>query len=108
MKDQGLAMDESSSHGFSMQLIEDVCKKCETVFTIQDLLARFPVYSSSNALRVLEVIQEVFMDIPNFEESLALFNLHVPTAQSDVNKWFDFENIELGIDVYDDTDLPEL
>lgn len=83
-------------------------KKCETIFTLQDLLTRFPVFSTSNALRVLEVIQEVFMDIPNFEESLALFNLHVSTAESDVNKWFDFDNIELGIDVYNDTDLQEL
>ena len=69
MRSDGIAMDESCSHGFSIQLIEDVTRNCETIFTLQDLLTRFAVFSTSNALRVLEVIQEVFMDIPNFEES---------------------------------------
>lgn len=97
MRSEGIAMDESCSHGFSIQLIEAVTKNCETIFTLQDLLTCFPVFSTANALRVLEVIQEVFMDIPNFEESLALLNLHCSAAESDANKWFDFDDIELGL-----------
>ena len=109
MRSEGIAMDESCSHGFSIQLIEDVSRNCETIFTLQDLLTRCPVFSTSNALRVLEVIQEVFLDIPNFEESLALLNLHgSTTAESDANKWFDFDDIELGLETYTDTELNEL
>ena len=38
MRSEGIAMDESCSHGFSIQLIEDVTRNCETIFTLQDLL----------------------------------------------------------------------
>ena len=66
------------------------------------------MFSTSNALRVLEVIQEVFMDIPNVEESLALLRVHGSTTESDANKWFDFDDIELGLEIYTDTELHEL
>ena len=104
MRSEGIAMDESCSHGLSIQLIEDVSRNCETIFTLQDLLTRFPVFSTSNVLRVLEVI----IDIPNFEESVALLNLHGSTAESDANKWVDFGDIELGLEIYTDTELLEL
>ena len=41
MKMEGLSLDESSSHGFSMQLIEDITNNCETIFTVQDLTVNF-------------------------------------------------------------------
>ena len=44
------------------------------------------------------------MDIPSFEKSLALLNLHGSTAESDGNKWFDFDHIELGLEIYTDCD----
>ena len=69
MKMGGLSLDESLSHGFSMQLIEDITNNCETIFTVQDLTVNFPVFSVSNSLRILEVIQEVFMD--------SFLNLHL-------------------------------
>lgn len=69
MRVEGLSLDNSSSHGFSMQLIEDITSNCVTIFTVPDLICNFPVFSISNSLRILEVIQEVFMDIPNLEET---------------------------------------
>ena len=65
MKIEGLSLDESSSHGVSMQLREDITNNCKTIFTVQDLTVNFPVFSISNSLQILEVIQEIFMDIPN-------------------------------------------
>ena len=68
-------------------------------------MSNFPVFSLLNSLRVLEVVQEVFMDIPNFEETSALYNLnsnlHVH-SNSRVSEWFDFNNIDLGF--YSDSD----
>ena len=85
MRHRELSLDESSSHGFSKELIEDILKKCQHIFTVQDLM---------------EVVQEVFMDIPNFEETSALYNLdsnlHVQ-SNSSVSEWFDFNNIDLGL-----------
>ena len=49
----------------------------------------------TNALKILEVIQEVFMDIPNCEESLApMFensNSSVLQGELNLNNWFDFD-----------------
>ena len=101
MRHRGLSLDESSSHGFSKELIEDIVKNCQHIFTVQDLISNFPVFSLLNSLRVSEVVQEVFMDIPNFEETSALYNLnsnlHVQ-RNSSVSEWFDFNNIDLGFD----------
>ena len=56
-----LAIDESSNHGFSIQLTEDATRNCCCIFIIQDLLTRFPAFFTSNAVRVLDVVQEVFL-----------------------------------------------
>ena len=73
MKIHNLAIDESASHGFSRQLIDDVVIKCESIFTIEDLLSDFLVFSVGNALKIIEVIQELFLHVPSLEETLALF-----------------------------------
>lgn len=112
MKMEGLSLDESSSHGFSMQLIEDITNNCETIFTVQDLTVNFPVFSVSNSLRILEVIQEIFMDIPNLEETLSFLNLHsiheIPTVNTRVHEWFDFDNIDFGVENESESELLEL
>ena len=101
MRHRGLSLDESSSHGFSKELIEDIVKNCQHIFTVQDVMTNFPVFSLLNSLRVLEVVQEVFIDILNFEDTSALYNLnsnlHVQ-SNSSVSEWFDFNNIDLGFD----------
>ena len=63
-----------SSHGFSGQLIRDVVSKCTDIFTVEDVLDNFPVFSVGDALQILEIMQEIFLDIPNLEEMLALFS----------------------------------
>lgn len=67
------------------------------------------MFSTSNALRILEVIQEVFMDIPNLDETLTLLKLSsVEPNLKDAFEWFDLDAIELGIDSDSETELPEL
>ena len=109
---EGLSLDKSSSHGVSMQLIEDITSNCETIFTVQDLICNFPVFTISNSLRILEVIQEVFMDIPNLEETLSFMNLHsvpeVLNVNSRVPEWFDFDGIDLGVESDNDSVLLEI
>lgn len=74
------------------------------------MVTGYPVFSISNALKVLEVIQEVFIDIPNFEESLALitqnFNGLFLQMEPDTSEWFDFDSITLGMD--SDPELEEI
>lgn len=104
MKMGGLSLDESLSHGFSMQLIEDITNNCETIFTVQDLTVNFPVFSFSNSLRILEVIQEVFMD--------SFLNLHlvheIATVNTRVHGWFDFDHNDFGVESESESELLEL
>lgn len=90
MKFQSLAIDEYASHGFSMQLIVDVVKNCDGIFTIEDVLTNFPVFSVGNAVRILEVIQEIFLDIPSLEDTLALLNLGSSVVS---DTWFNLEDV---------------
>lgn len=48
---------------------------CDGVFTIKDVLTNYPVYSVGNAIRILEVIQQLFLDKPSLEDTLTLLDL---------------------------------
>lgn len=56
--------DQAASHGFSSELIDDVVKECHSIFSVQDILSRFPVFCSDHAYLIMEVINEIFNDIP--------------------------------------------
>lgn len=62
--------DDISCHGFSQQLVQDVVANCHHLFTVNDILELCPIFSIVHALKVLEVIQEQFLNIPNFDEFL--------------------------------------
>ena len=64
-----------ASNYFSLELVDDIVNRCQNLFTIQDIVAsNLPVYSVAHSLKILEVIQAVFEDIPNLESSLDFFS----------------------------------
>jgi ATP-dependent DNA helicase RecQ len=65
-------LDNFSGHSFSPHLVDDVVKNCSRIFTIGDILDTCPVFSFANAIKILEVIQEIFLDIPNFDYTMEL------------------------------------
>ena len=85
MQMQGLSIDNTSSHCFSEQLINDVVSKCTDIFTVEDVLDNFPVFSVGDAFQILEIMQEIFLDIPNLEEMLASFSFSSSFSQY---SWF--------------------
>lgn len=89
MEMQGLSIDNTSSHGFSEQLISYVVNKCTNIFTVEDVLGNFPVFSVGDALQILEIIQEIFLDIPNLEKMLALFSFSSGFSH---HNWFHLED----------------
>ena len=93
MQGVGLHLDDIASHGFSRQLINDVVANCQFIFGIDDIVGIYPVYSISNALRILELIHEMFGDIPHLDETLELINFptDIPTCQ-----WFDIGDCEFN------------
>ncbi|CAB3979810.1 Hypothetical predicted protein [Paramuricea clavata] len=64
-------LDNFSGHCFSPHLVDDVVKNCSRIFTIGDILDTCPVFSFENAIKIL-VIQEIFLDIPNFDYTMEL------------------------------------
>ena len=56
--------------------------KIHQVFKISDILELCSVFSLLHALKILEIIQEIFMDIPNFDDTLSLFQdgNNIPTV----------------------------
>ena len=67
--------DDISCHGFSNQLVQDVVANCHGLFTVNDIMELCPIFSIVHALKVLEILQEVFLDIPNFDEFMDVIRL---------------------------------
>ena len=64
----------SSAHGFSTELIDAIVAEATSIFSISDLLTRFPVFSVGHAKLILEIFQETFEDIASFEDMMEVLN----------------------------------
>ncbi len=95
----GNAFGPVMEHCFSPELIEDIVNKCHQLFSIQDIIEHdLPVYSIAHCLKILEIIQENFKDIPNLDAAVSYF-----TYSINVCKQVDFEYDNYFIDVFDST-----
>lgn len=77
--------DDISCHGFSQQLVQDVVANCHHLFTVNDILELCPIFSIVHALKVLELIQELFLNIPNFDEFLDIIRFEEWSASDDLS-----------------------
>ena len=59
-------------HGFSVLLIEEVIKNLGSLFCSQDILELLPVCTVKHARVILELIQEFFNDIKDYEEQIEM------------------------------------
>ena len=68
MSSKGPALDDSSCHGFSRRWIEDVVRDCEKIFTLADLLTGYPVFSMTNAFKILssDPVSWTFLILKNY------------------------------------------
>ena len=58
---------------------------CHRLFTVNDILELCPISSLVHALKVLELIQELFLDIPNFDEFLDILRFEECSASDDLS-----------------------
>ena len=80
----GSFFDPTSSHGFTEQLVDDIVKDASNIFSMEYLQDHFSMYSTQYVADVLEVFQELFEDIHDFEqqmEVLGLLNSEVAQAE---------------------------
>ncbi|XP_068756193.1 ATP-dependent helicase wrn-1-like [Montipora capricornis] len=66
------AFDPVSTHGFSIELIEAIVSDCAHCATQDYLMASFPLFSEEHAFVVLEILHEIFDDIPGIEELMQI------------------------------------
>ena len=55
----------ATSHGFSDDLISSIIEKCAYLFTLDDIRKLLPVFSMKHAVKILEILHEIFGDIPD-------------------------------------------
>lgn len=103
-------LDKVSGHGFSRQLIEDIVKNCSRIFTVGDILETCPVFSIASSLAILEVIQEVFLDIPNFDQCMEVISQCSRDNESPALQMEQMmeQLVNLGEQSDSDEDLPEV
>ena len=85
-KHKGALLDKTSSHGFSQELIDDVVKNSSKIFTVSDILFYSPVFSVEHALLILDIVKEIFLDVPNFDEAVSVLrqgNLSLATSHEE-------------------------
>jgi superfamily II DNA helicase RecQ len=64
----------SSCHGFSEELIECITDNCHCIFTLNDVNTYLPIFTVHHGLKILEVFDEIFDDIPQFDSLSCIFN----------------------------------
>lgn len=93
-----LPFDKTVSHGFSVQLIQDIVQRCAEIFSIEDIISSFPVFAVGHAVGIIEVFQEIFGDIPNYDDILPLYTTN-PSSTEQLPDYLGY------FDIYDsDTD----
>ncbi len=63
--------DSKSGHGFTNSLVNDLVASAATIFSLSDILKKFPVFSIGHGKLILEIFYEIFEDVEDFEEMMA-------------------------------------
>lgn len=87
----GVLFDKTESHGFSLELCQDIVNRCTEIFTIEDLMTSFPVFTLSHGLKILEVFQEIFSDIEDIP-CISTRNSEHCEQVNDYYGYFDFSS----------------
>ena len=96
-----------SCHGFSSELVEDIINNCHSLFTVNDVFECLPVYSLDHCLKILEIIQEIYGDIPDFDDTSDILPLDGVEGGERRMEYFD-DYFDLPDDNSDDLDYIEL
>ena len=81
----GMLFDKDVSHGFSVELCQDIVERCSEIFSIGDLMSSFPVFAALHAIKILEVFQEIFGDIAEVFDPIIS-----PSHHNQVNEYYGY------------------
>lgn len=49
-------------HGFTKEIVKDIVAKCQVLFTAEDIMEKFPIWSFGKAQEICKIILDVFGD----------------------------------------------
>ena len=75
---------------YTKQLVESILEKSHTIFKVNDIVDHLPVFSIQHALKIVELFNEIFQDIPNLDTMIEVF------GQQDTHK----HTISMPIELY--------
>ena len=89
----------SSCHGFSDEVIECIIDNSHRIFTLNDVSTYLPLFTLHHGIKILEVLDELFNDIPHVDSLSCRFNEVVLTNEEEPEYYSDSdeqsENFEL-------------
>ena len=72
------AFGAASQHAFSQELVRDIEENCYRLFTVKDVFECLPVYSLNHCMKILEIVQETFGDLPHLDNTHRLVISEIP------------------------------
>ena len=82
------------AHGFSTEFVTAVTADCEHIFTVEYVMAKFPIFNIKHAVTIFEYIHELFEDISAITELSEIFQPSHPAAQTTELAQFGLFNFE--------------
>ena len=67
---------------YQQHLVSGLSEQADKIFTIKDVTDYFPVFSVYHALKILEVFNDIFEDIPNLDTMVELVGLNCKCEKS--------------------------
>ena len=68
-------LNSSSSADHADQLVAELVDRSNSIFAVTDITEQFLVFSLQHALKIVEIFNEIFEDIPNLDTMVELFGM---------------------------------
>ena len=65
----------STQPDYAKQLVQSIVERSHAIFTVNDIVDYFPVFSIHHALKIIELFNEIFEDIPNLDAMVEVFGI---------------------------------
>jgi hypothetical protein len=103
---------EATSHGFSRDLILSITDNSDCLFTLEDINVLLPVFSLKHAVKILEILDEIFGDIPTISFTSLALNEHLDSSYHEdfhelCDMPLDYISNESESDEYDEENLDD-
>ena len=98
---------EETINGFTDKVIEDIVDQAHHIFSADYLTENLAIYSSRQVIDILEIFQELFDDIEQYEQEMEILHL-VNNELCQTEGYLLAKSMsELGCDEIEDLQLPE-